>query len=228
VDTYVSPESARVYLDGQYVGLADDFDGYPDYLYLRRGRYRLEFRLDGFQSRAVEVEARPGVKIDVGDKLAKIPGAPRYGSYEAPEPAGGVRRFWVKRRNVAEPILAEDEIYDDRRPRERDEDVRGIEAERDRQGEPVGEEAEDRDDWRDRERARGDTRLSLEIEPSDAAVYLDDRFVGTAGEFASGPGIAVSPGKHTIVISRPGYQDRQVEIDVAKGETEKVEVSLKR
>ncbi len=78
VDTDVSPESARVYLDGQYIGTADDFDGYPDYLYLRRGHYRLEFRLDGFETRTIDVDARPGVKIDVDDKLARVPGAPRY------------------------------------------------------------------------------------------------------------------------------------------------------
>ena len=48
IDADVSPEEARVYLDGKYIGIADDFDGYPDYLYLRRGHYRLEFKLDGY------------------------------------------------------------------------------------------------------------------------------------------------------------------------------------
>jgi len=47
IDTDISPEEARVYLDGRYIGTADDFDGWPDYLYLRRGHYRIEFRMDG-------------------------------------------------------------------------------------------------------------------------------------------------------------------------------------
>src|SRR5687768_2017964 len=32
LDTDVSPEKASVYLDGEYVGVADSFDGYPRYL----------------------------------------------------------------------------------------------------------------------------------------------------------------------------------------------------
>ena len=37
VKTDVSPEEAQVFLDGKYIGTADDFDGMPDYLYLGAG-----------------------------------------------------------------------------------------------------------------------------------------------------------------------------------------------
>lgn len=239
VDTDVSPESARVYLDGQYVGTADDFDGYPDYLYLRTGRYRLEFRLEGYENRTTEVDARPGVKLEVGDRLAKIPGAPRYGSYESPEPAGGVRRFWAKRRDVAEHVTDEDEIYGgDRRyrerPRYRDDDREraeryaeepdaDVEVDRERVEEPRR-----REEWRGRAGAtRGEARLRLDVAPSDAAVYIDDRFMGTAQSLES-DGISISAGRHTVVVSRPGYRDRRVEVDVSRGETERVEISLEK
>ena len=239
VDTDVSPESARVYLDGQYVGTADDFDGYPDYLYLRTGRYRLEFRLEGYETRTISVDARQGVKLDVGERLPKIPGAPRYGNYDTPEPSGGVRRFWGKRRDVAEHITDEGEIYggDSRyreRPRYRDEryDDRyadepdaDVEVYRDRDRE---EERSRREDWRGRTGvAQGEGRLRLDIAPSDAAVYVDDRFMGTAQSLES-DGIPVSAGKHTVVVSRPGYRDRRVEVDVSRGETERVEINLDR
>src|ERR1700693_5551612 len=49
IDTDVSPEEAQVYLDGRYIGTADDFDGNPDYLYLKPGRYRIEFPLGGYE-----------------------------------------------------------------------------------------------------------------------------------------------------------------------------------
>jgi hypothetical protein len=235
VDTDISPESARVYLDGQYIGTADDFDGYPDYLYLRRGSYRLEFRLEGYQSRELSVDARPGVKIDLDEKLAKIPGASRYGSYENPEPRGGVRRFWAKRRDVSVEVTDEEEIYGGGRYRERSRERydeyaedRGpdrdeLEAERDR------EERRPREEWRGRGAAeQGDTRLVLNVRPADATIYLDDRFVGTATELASESGVAVAPGRHVLVVSRPGYRDRRLEVTVTRGETEKVEITLER
>jgi len=242
VDTDVSPESARVYLDGQYVGTADDFDGYPDYLYLRTGRYRLEFRLEGYETRTISVDARPGVKLDMGERLAKVPGAARYGSYDSPEPSAEVRRFWAKRRDVAEHVTDEDEIYGgDRRyrerPRDRDDSERSeryaeepdgdVEVDRDRDRDRV-EEPRRREEWRGRAGPmRGEANLRLDIAPSDAAVYVDDRFMGTAESLES-DGIPVSAGRHTVVVSRPGYRDRRVEVDVSRGETERVEISLEK
>ncbi len=237
VDTDVSPERARVYLDGQYIGTADDFDGYPDYLYLRPGHYRLEFRLDGFQTRTIEVDARPGVKIDVDDKLAKIPGAPRYGSYEESTPPGGVRRFWAKRGNATEPWSGEDERYGSGGPRyrERPQDLDRSERysdERDREEVIEQERESDRPPpdgrvWRERRQAEhGDTWVRLTVEPSDAAVYLDDRFVGTASDLDAATGFAVSPGKHTLVVSRPGYRDRRISLEVARGKTERLDIRL--
>ncbi|HEU5250106.1 MAG TPA: PEGA domain-containing protein [Thermoanaerobaculia bacterium] len=236
VDTDVSPESARVYLDGQYIGTADDFDGYPDYLYLRRGQYRLEFRLDGFETRAIDVDARPGVKIDVDDKLARVPGAPRYGDYDTPEPRGGVRRFWGKRRDASVEVTEDEMSGDDRpyyreRPPDREDSEEEYSGDRDRdrrdmdvdRGRPSG------DEWRGRgEAEQSDTRIVLEIQPADASVYLDDRFIGAASELGSDGGVAVAPGHHTLIVSRPGYRDRRVEVDVSPGETENVRITLER
>jgi hypothetical protein len=40
--------------------------------------------------------------------------------------------------------------------------------------------------------------------------------------------VAVAPGRHTLVVSRPGYRERRVEVDVSRGEIERVEVTLER
>jgi hypothetical protein len=235
VDTDVSPESARVYLDGEYIGTADDFDGYPDYLYLRRGHYRLEFRLEGYQPRTIDVDARPGAKIDIDDKLVRIPGAPKYGSYDTPEPRGGVRRFWGKRQNVSVEVTGEDdEVYADgrhfrERPGERADSDDSYVEERDREDRDTDADREEppRREWRRRGATQaGDTRLMLDVQPSDASIYLDDRFIGTPAELNAG--VAVAPGRHTLVVSRPGYRDRRMEVDVSRGETEKVEIRLER
>lgn len=240
VDTDVSPESARVYLDGEFIGTADDFDGFPDYLYLRRGRYRLEFRLEGFQPRAIDVDARPGVKVDIDEKLPRVSGAPRYGDYDTPEPRGGVRRFWGKRNNASVEVTGEDERYGEGRQYYRDRDDadddeyadrdrdRDWDRDRDRR-ERVEREDLPREEWRGRGTAeQGGSRIVFEVRPDDASIYLDDRFIGKASELDSDDGIAIAPGRHTLVVSLKGYRERRIEIDVSRGETENVEITLER
>ncbi len=238
IDTDVSPEEARVYLDGRYIGIADDFDGWPDHLYLKRGHYRLEFRLEGYEPLAVDVDARPGMKLDIKDKLRKIAGAKHYGSYDTPKPEGGVRRYWAKRKDVTVSVTDEQEISG--YPSGREE--RGEDAE---SGSAYGEKRSEgsREQWREKENrdapsadvkketmARpGKPRLRLRVEPVDAAVYVDDRFVGTAEEVNSlERGVSVSPGKHTVTVSRPGFKEKSVEVEVGEGASEKLEVSLSR
>ena len=242
VKTDVDPEEARLYLDGQLIGTADDFDGWPDYLYLRRGRYRLEFRLNGYETKTVDVDARPGQTLRIDDKLRKIPGAKKYGSYDEPKIEGGIQRFWAKRRDVAQPADPYGERGDDRRrDYGRDDRRSDVSPEYDRGDPEPSEEARPRDeDWRGG-RSSGDataqaprmgstrSRLQFKVEPSDAAVYVDDRFVGTADEVNSlDRGLAIPPGKHTVTVSRPGFKDRSVDIEVKSGGSEKVEVSLGR
>jgi PEGA domain len=227
IDTDISPEEARVYLDGRYIGTADDFDGYPDYLYLRPGHYRIEFRLDGYETLVREVDARPGMYLDFKDKLHKIAGAKRHAYSDPPKLEGEVRRYFGKRQNSVQAIEPSEspEAYvtegDDDNPPPANPPPAVRRPRRAQSG----------DDWQGNaqstQRDVRSTRLRLTVEPSDAAVYVDNRFVGTAEESNSlERGIAVSPGKHTVTVSRPGFKDRAVDVDVKSGDTEKVEVSL--
>ena len=238
VDTDVSPESARVYIDGQLIGTADDFDGFPDYLYLRQGRYKIEFRLPGFETRAIDVDAHPGTQIDVGDSLAKIPGAAQYGSYDEPIPSGAVRRFYGKRGNVTGPITDDGESYgagpgNYRVPPGDRNDPRYNEDRGDNPDYDVDVQSDrpaPREQWRERGNSpipsSGDTWIRLRVEPSDAAIYMDDRFIGTVSQLENG--IAVLPGSHTFVVSRPGYRDKRFPVNVSKGETQRLDVRLEK
>ncbi len=240
VKTDVEPDEARLYLDGKLIGTADDFDGWPDYLYLQRGHYRLEFRLNGFEIKTVEVDARGGQTLRISDHLKKVAGAKEYGSYDEPKIDGGIRRYWAKRRNATEAVNPEAPRGDgDRTPSyegEDDEDEAPAEA-------PPPADTRPRDgDWRGskpapdataqapRAESRGArSRLLLHVEPADAAVYVDDRFVGTAGEVSSlDRGLPVPAGKHTVTVTRPGYKDRTVDVEVGGGDSETVDVSLER
>jgi PEGA domain len=233
IDTDISPEEAQVYLDGRYIGTADDFDGNPDYLYLKPGRYRIEFRLEGYETLTRQIEARPGTYLDFTDKLHKIRGGKQHGSYERPKQQGEVLRYYGKGRGSVEPVdpssqppeasvsAGEGSDEDQTPPAEDRPPARRPLRDRDQYGE--------RGAWRDSQspRAQARTRLRLNVEPSDAAVYVDNRFVGTAEEVNSlERGVSVSPGKHTVTVSRPGFRDKTSDITVEPGKTETLEISL--
>jgi hypothetical protein len=61
----VRPDDTRVYLNGRYLGVVDQFDGWPDKLYLPPGEYRL--RLNGPEGKAwrgsVRVQAYHEVRV---------------------------------------------------------------------------------------------------------------------------------------------------------------------
>jgi hypothetical protein len=239
VKTDVEPEEARVYLDGQYIGTADDFDGWPDKLYLRPGRYKLEFRLNGYEPLTLNVRARAGATLEVDNKMQKIAGRVS----QAPDPPkmqGDVPRYYGKKsdRDRAQAWSGDrdDDSYSDMRRRDDVDRDADRDADQDREADRT---PPANDGWRGQRKpdstvtarpARADrARLTIHAEPADAAVYVDDRFVGTADELASmDRGIVVSPGKHTVTVSRPGYRDRSTEIEVGSGRSESVRLSLEK
>ena len=61
----IKPKKTAVFLNGQYIGVAGDFDGYPAYLWLKKGTHQLVFYKDGYRTLAREYTIHPGVVIDV-------------------------------------------------------------------------------------------------------------------------------------------------------------------
>jgi hypothetical protein len=59
------------------------------------------------------------------------------------------------------------------------------------------------------------SQIKLHVTPERAAVFVDDAFAGTVGEFrGAGHGMLVSPGKHHIKIALPGYQAFDTEVSL--------------
>ena len=217
VKTDVEPDEAALYLDGKLIGTADDFDGYPDRLYLGRGHYRLEFRLDGYETYTTEIDAAPGRSFRVDQRLKKVPGAKHYGTYEPARPEGGIVRFFMKRGERTEPQSPDaydapagprgDEYGDDRETLEQDDASAG-------DAPPASPEL-------------SDSRLSFEVEPEEAAVYIDGRFAGGARELNSRDGgFAVEAGEHRITVVCPGYRERTVNVIAPARRSARVRVSL--
>ncbi|HEX7181290.1 MAG TPA: PEGA domain-containing protein [Thermoanaerobaculia bacterium] len=217
LDLDVAPGKTEVYLDGRYVGIVDQYDGFPQYLWLDKGIYDVVFFRQGYKTLARQISIYPGTVISVDDRM---------------EPGESVR---------PEDLVSKSTERRDHRIRE--DATRREEYERRQRGD-YGED----DDWRDRGRRRGrvDERdrdedreeateedrsesgwLRLEVEPEDASVYLDGRFVGTGRELAGlRRGLAVEPGDHHISVVRPGRQPEERDFEVEAGEETELEIEL--
>lgn len=72
-------------------------------------------------------------------------------------------------------------------------------------------------------------RLHLTIEPRDASVYLDGRFLGTGDELADlRSGLMVNAGEHQLSVVRPSYESEELTVDVAAGEDLELAIRLRR
>jgi hypothetical protein len=68
----VTPRTAKVYVDGYFVGLVDDFDGTFQKLKLTSGRHRVEFRAEGYETAVVEMLISSGKTITFTGDMKRI------------------------------------------------------------------------------------------------------------------------------------------------------------
>jgi len=87
----VSPENAEIFLDGYYVGTADDFDGMFQRLRLAPGEHDVELYLSGYHSVRQKILVRPGATFRVRYSMEALkPGdtpEPRPVAPAAPPPS---------------------------------------------------------------------------------------------------------------------------------------------
>lgn len=117
IDVNVKPKkNTQVWIDGSYVGLAKSFDGWPDYLWLPKGSYKMVLFSPGYQTVERDVAIYPGVVIDF--KLRLAPGestppqeivAPKKED-QAPAAFPGIRN--LPRTNVADAGTARVQVRD--------------------------------------------------------------------------------------------------------------------
>jgi hypothetical protein len=71
VRVLVDPSETKVYVDGYYAGVVDDFDGIFQRLYLPPGRHDLTLKLDGFKSHRVRIYSAPGHTIKLHHDMVR-------------------------------------------------------------------------------------------------------------------------------------------------------------
>ncbi len=193
----VDPQRTRVYVDGYYAGIADDFDGIFQRLYLPPGRHEITLKLEGYRTH------RFRVYVPV-DQTIKIHHVMERGSGEDTDEV------------IGEP---QDYRRDEDRDRDRDADRYGDRDDRRYDRRDRDEQGED-----ERDDAEAGT-LHLELRPSDASVYVDGEFRGSGRRVESlrlAPGRhraeGLRPGYRTVerdIEVRAGESTR-VEIELGR------------
>ncbi|MBK9063598.1 MAG: PEGA domain-containing protein [Acidobacteria bacterium] len=216
VKTDVSPQEAQILLDGKYIGSADDFDGMPDFLYLGPGKYQLEFRMPNYMTYATELDVTAGQQVKIEEKLKLEPGKSALDAFPPESKGTPLGRVFTKGASASAEAAP-----------------RGDDGWSDGAASPSWREAtdEERMDARvappPRPTNRG--RIKFRVMPDDAAVYMDDKYLGAADDLAANArGIVAEPGTHTITVTRPGYKSRTVEVTARAGSPVDVIVELEK
>ncbi len=71
IDVEAKPNRAEVWVDGGFVGEARDLDGYPSYLWLKEGKYRVAVFKGGYAIFEQDIEVRRGLKTELKVQLEK-------------------------------------------------------------------------------------------------------------------------------------------------------------
>lgn len=64
IDLDVSPEETKVWVDGRLAGTCDDFDGYPQWLFLRPGTHQLKLVTPEGRVHHETVRIKAGLKLN--------------------------------------------------------------------------------------------------------------------------------------------------------------------
>ncbi len=241
VKTDVSPEEAQIYLDGKYIGAADDFDGRPDYLYLGPGKYHVEFRLPGYETLATDLDVTRGQRVRMDQKLKLQPRKSALDQFPPDAKGTPLGRVFTKHGPEAgAPDGDDDEAPPPprralRRAPARDDgfsDRGSGPAARERAPEARERIPEDRMDARPEPLPRmagNRARMRFKVSPEDAAVYVDDKYLGAGEDLAANPrGVVTEPGTHSITVTRPGYKSKTVDVTVRVGAPVDVVVELEK
>jgi len=200
----VDPEKTRVYVDGYYAGVSDDFDGIFQRLNVSPGRHDIALKLEGYRTHRVKIYVPADTTVKIRHDMVK--GA---GEETVEDRTGDEDRPALRDRDRDSD--RDDERYDADRDRDRDD----YDRERYERRRPSREERD--------EDVPPPATLRLRVAPEDASIYIDGRFRGTGRQLDE---LLLPPGHHKLEVVRPGYRTHEAEFDVAEGKPTDLEVSL--
>src|SRR5262249_46504202 len=208
----VKPNNAEVYVDGYYAGIVDDFDGTFQRLHVPPGEHELELYLDGYQPAKQKLRLSVDKTVKVKYTLQKLAaGEQAEPRPTPPNPPPGAQNAPPTAPEGAPPAQQPPGYPPPEPPR----------GPSGRRPMPPPPPAPPRGGQPE---AYGS--LAIRVQPADAEISIDGEVWRTPGgqeRFV----VDVSEGSHTVEIRKSGYRTYVTQIDVRRGATTPLNVSLR-
>ncbi|HSL21748.1 MAG TPA: PEGA domain-containing protein [Vicinamibacterales bacterium] len=199
----VSPRNTQVYVDGYFVGIADDFDGVFQRLRVPPGGHEIVLHLPGYRNATQTLYLQPGSTYHLKHEMQPLPaGAP-----DDPLPRPNPNAVEAPRGTEEEPAMREREPAN-REPMERRYPPRPP-----------------RDPGESTRESRFGS-VAIRVQPADAVVVVDGTEWRGAADERGEILIQLAAGRHRIEVRREGYESYSTEVDVRPGVTTPVNVLL--
>jgi PEGA domain len=229
VKAEVKPKDAHVYLDGDYVGIVDDFNSWYQRMNVEPGKHRIVFRAQGYQPYAINLRVLPGETYHIKQQMH--PGVDEIPDSDMRLPESEYREYSDRYRDHPDQNREypdRDRQYDKRyappqreyEPEDRDD------YQYNRNLEPYG---SDGDSEEYQQAAPGKTMMTFQVEPRDATIYIDGDYYGSVdGQKNNEIQVLLADGTHRVEVVRPGYSTFSKDIVVNDGATNSITIQLEK
>jgi hypothetical protein len=207
----VKPNDAEVYVDGYYAGIVDDFDGVFQRLHVAPGEHEIELYLQGYRTVKQKLYLAADNTFKVKYNMEKLGAGeqaePRPQPLNPPPAGQGGQPPYPPVQQPGYQPPQQPGYQPPPRPRR-----------------PMPPPPPDRGAARGQESGYGS--LSIRVQPADAEVSIDgEPWRSPAGQDRLI--VELAEGSHTIEIRKPGFRTYVTQIDVRRGETTPLNVSLR-
>jgi hypothetical protein len=209
----VKPKQAEVYVDGYYAGIVDDFDGTFQRLRVAPGEHEIELWLDGYHTVRQKVLLTPNNTFRVKYQMERLTSgqAPEPKPQPIEPPQGGNEPRAQQpppRRPMAPPMTRRIPPPPPEGPPDPEVPPPGPQAPRRNPGNA------------------GYGTLAIKVQPGDADVSIDgENWRSSGGQERLT--VEVAEGSHTVEIRKAGYRTYVTQVDVRRGQTIPLNVSLR-
>lgn len=204
----VTPREAEVYVDGYYAGVVDDFDGMFQRLRVEAGEHTITTYRDGFRPFSKSVYVMPGRTFKIQQRMEPL----RPGEVAEPRPVPSNPPVPAQPGAPGPPRGQSGP--GGRRPPAPNRPPPPLPPPPDAGNAPPPDSS-----------AKG--TLAIRVQPAEAEVLID----GQLWRVPNGEDrltIDAAEGRHNIQIRKPGYVGYLTDVQVRRGETTTVDVSLRR